>query len=194
MTRTILTLCLTLLVIFLAACTEPGSTPTPAPVVVLPTATVTLTPTVLPKATLAPTLTPTPAKIGRWECDPSGGVACYVDLYRVAMLDAKDGWAAGLQGMLLHYKQYPNQAMPTWNYVKSLGTSTIEALDPLSPDEVWGIQGVSIFRYHQGRLQEVPLSYNSFTLRLFDLTMVNSAEGWAVGQDGTIMHYTETQG
>ena len=81
MTRTTFTLCLILLVIFLAACTEPGSTPTPAPVVVLPTATTTALPTMPPTTTPSPTLTPTLVSESRWQCNPSGGLACFNDLY-----------------------------------------------------------------------------------------------------------------
>lgn len=78
--------------ILLAACAGPGPAPTPAPVVVvLPTATVTATP--------IPTVIPIPAKVGRWECDPSGGVACYNDLYDVSIPNTDEGWAVGHNGV-----------------------------------------------------------------------------------------------
>jgi hypothetical protein len=43
------------------------------------------------------------------------------------MLDEKEGWAAGLNGMLLHYSKQPGSTDPTWQYVKPLNTGTFNA-------------------------------------------------------------------
>jgi len=40
---------------------------------------------------------------GGWHCDPSGGPACWRNLYSVAMVSASEGWAVGEGGIILHY-------------------------------------------------------------------------------------------
>jgi len=96
------------------------ATPLPSPAgegaatkAVTPTATVVIPP-MTPTPTATPTPTPTykasptpvvwlpPRSDSGWECDPSGGPACYADLYYVTMLNAREGWAVGSEDMVLH--------------------------------------------------------------------------------------------
>ncbi len=94
------------------ACAKPDATLPPAAIGITPTATTTSLPaTARPTTTVFPapsvTLTSTPSPESRWQCDPSGGLACFSHLYYVTMLNSEEGWAVGDAGMVLHYTILP---------------------------------------------------------------------------------------
>lgn len=172
---------LTLLII-ITGCTEPELTPT-ATVVVLPNPTATVPPT-------APSVpTPAPATIGRWQCDPSGGLACYDNLLYVTMLNAEEGWATGEDGTVLHYTTALDGTPPAWRRSSSSEVIPFYALSMISPTEGWGATHRGVIHYNKGVWQEIPLPEGGVS----DIVMLNPHEGWAVASDGFMYHYTEGQ-
>ena len=74
------------------------------PTAVTPTWTPTLTPTATPMPTPTPVVWLPPRSDSGWECDPSGGPACYASLSDIAMVSADEGWAVGEEGSIFHYR------------------------------------------------------------------------------------------
>ncbi len=155
---------------------------TPAAALPGPTTTVTPTPT------LTPTPTPTPTPESRWDCY-QGGLACSDALYDISMLNAKEGWAVGDNGVVLHYTTWPGQTQPTWQPVRvalSLKQPLI-GIKAVGPDEWWAADNAGIVHYKAGQVEEYKAG------RLLDVAMAGPDEGWAVGRDGLIVHYQQGQ-
>jgi photosystem II stability/assembly factor-like uncharacterized protein len=194
--RLVLSLLLLLMVgLILGGCSGSPVVTVPPEITVTPGMAVTVPPIVLPSATPAamPNLprTASPASGGesRWQCDPSGGPACYSDLYHITMLNAQEGWAVGDAGVVLHYNTPPGSSQPIWQQVTSPPSSSlINAFSMVSATEGWGIQGSSILHYQDGAWEVVP---PPVVAPFSDIVMLNDNEGWIVGDHGVILHYTE---
>jgi photosystem II stability/assembly factor-like uncharacterized protein len=173
-------------------CAGPDSTATPLPVIATAMPTATVSPTLLPTVTptIAPTPTPIPVKRS-WQCDPSGGLACFDDLVAVDMLNAEEGWAVSTNGIVLHYTTAPGSTAPIWQRVeisqeKRPDRINFHALSAVSPNEWWGVQGSNIVHYQNGLLEDVPVPLSP---QYLDIDMLSADEGWAVGDGGVIAHY-----
>jgi photosystem II stability/assembly factor-like uncharacterized protein len=179
----------------LSGCGESSAVTVPPATPATPTRVVRGSPIVLPPATPAamptppPTASPAPAGESRWQCGPSGGPACYSDLYHITMLNAQEGWAVGDAGVVLHYNTPPGSGQSIWQQVTSPPSSSlINAFSMVSATEGWGIQGSSILHYQDGAWEVVP---PPVVAPFSDIVMLNDNEGWIVGDHGVILHYTE---
>jgi hypothetical protein len=184
---------LLILLLSITGCTELRPTPTLSEVVVTSTtiASSTLLPTVTPTIPITPSsiLTPTPMAESHWQCDPSGGVACFAALGAVAMLNAQEGWAFGSGGMVFRYMIVPESNTPTWQRVPDLTLpGYVNVFTLVSDTEGWGVLDGTILHYQDGVWEVVP---TPGTTRLVDIAMLNENEGWAVGDNGIILHYVE---
>jgi len=100
------------------------------------------------------------------------------------MLNANDGWAAGLGAMV----RWNGTA---WNDVPSPTAGWLTSVFIVSANDGWAVTNVGmIFRWNG-------TSWNNFTSptteRLLSLSMVSDSSGWAVGYNGTIIHWTGTE-
>ncbi len=182
----IVTFLLFMLLFILAGCGE--VVPSPSPAGRDPTATATAMPPVTaPMATPTLTVAPIPIVESRWQCDPSGGLACFDDLIYVKMLGPDEGWAAGLQNVLLHYTTRPGDSGPTWQRVDPNVALPFDQLVMVSPTEGWAIgrlAGAPFLHYQDGKW-EMTSSLGPSN----DLDMVSPSEGWGVSNMGYISHY-----
>jgi hypothetical protein len=177
--------------LIMTSCAGPGPTPAATPVVVVLTHTTAPTAAVIPTSTLTVSPSPTLIPTSRWQCDSSGGLACFQDLYYITMLSAEEGWAVSVprygKQLVLHYTTVPGEPAPSWRQVPS---DTFEPpkgyLTPtkfmLSDTEGWlvGDKG-RIAHFIDGQWQDVPSPTDE---RLLDVIMLNAKEGWAVGGGG----------
>jgi photosystem II stability/assembly factor-like uncharacterized protein len=131
-------------------------------------------------------MTPTPTPRSSWQCDPSGGLACFSDLTNVTMLNAEDGWMVGEAGVVLHYTKAPGQSNPVWQRVDP-AVPPFHSLFMVSPTEGWAIS-FGFAHYKDGTWRQVPGMGGGK-----DLFMVSPDEGWAVGNFGHISHYWQGQ-
>ncbi|HEX6817188.1 MAG TPA: toll/interleukin-1 receptor domain-containing protein [Ktedonobacterales bacterium] len=108
----------------------------------------------------------------------------------ISMLSPTDGWAAGAEGLLLHYSGR------TWTKVASPTGEEITTLAMFSPTDGWAAT----------ELGQVTLHYTGGAWKLASLgfkpsafARVSATEGWAVGQDDTdvtshvVYHYLQGQ-
>lgn len=120
-------------------------------------------------------------------------------LHRVTMLSANEGWAVGDQATILHYRS------GTWDSVETANNQSISsrpafndiALTSFQSGWIVGEQGLLNYvhevwnRTADGSLDETLLE-NLSNVTLYRLTMISSAEGWAVGSlenDLVFLHY-----
>lgn len=171
----------------LMSCMGPAPTPVIGLVTDTPTATsrpvILVTPTLAPLPTATSTLTPPPPVASHWRCAPDGGLTCFGGFSYIDILNEQEGWAYGSRGIVLHYTTPPGETAPTWQPAAYLEDSLI-ALSMVSPTEGWGIIGRRIYHFKDGDWEnaQVPGLMN-------DIFMLNEQEGWAVGEDGVILHY-----
>lgn len=177
----------------MTACTGPIPTPVSSPLAVTPLPTAPSPspppPTATPTAPVrpAPSLTATPAAESRWQCDASGGVACFSNLYYVTMLNAEEGWAVGEKGMVLRYTKASGETSPAWRQVPPSEAVSFRSLSMVSTSEGWGLGAGYVAHLTQGESWErIPLPRGDI---LYDLAMVDENEGWIVGDKGRILHY-----
>ena len=185
--------------IFLAACGQAEPTPLPASPTSATAATATSPlPTNTPTPTSPPPSpfpTPTLTTESKWQCDPSGGLTCFVNLTRVAMFNAQEGWAVGGGGVILHYSTHPGASTPTWQWVTPEGANFDQfyGLSLVGPNEWWAVtSGASphIVHYHNGKIEDIPVPIK---VQFLDIVMFDNDEGWVVGDLGVILHYTQGQ-
>jgi hypothetical protein len=118
----------------------------------------------------------------------------------VQMLDASNGWAVGVGGAGDAILSYNGSE---WSIESEFGGRTLTGLYMLSPDEGWAAGYVSdgdaaysgseqgvLFRYTGGQWQETGAPAN-LSRPLLAVDMYSAAEGWAVGDGGTIMRYED---
>lgn len=185
--------------LFLAiSCTEQGLSPTPLLLTSTPTSAAIVATTAIPTKPpstptpiVTPTSTPTPVAESHWQCDPIGGLACFADLTYITMLGADEGWAFGQGGVVLHYTTAPGNTQPTWQTDLPLDSSgrAVQLLSMVSDTEGWGVFEGHIFHYQDGKWNRA--WENGY---INDLVMLDADEGWAVGDDGVILHFTQAQG
>jgi photosystem II stability/assembly factor-like uncharacterized protein len=165
----------------ITSCTRQEWSPAPVPEAVLSTA----TPSPTANPSLPATATPTPE--GRWVCY-KGGVACYRDLLDISMLNADEGWAVGLEGVVLHYSTAPGTAQPAWRQVYRVSAENpFYAISVVSANEWWGVNGGALLHYKDGVVE--PFVFPGGIVQLFDLAVVEPDDVWAVGVEGGIVHY-----
>jgi photosystem II stability/assembly factor-like uncharacterized protein len=103
------------------------------------------------------------------------------ELRAVQMLSATDGWASGVNGVILHYSS------GVWQPVSSPTVSDLFGLDMLNANEGWAVGTVgAIAHYSGGNWAGVdgPTRQDLRSVALFTPT-----DGWAVGFGGTLLHY-----
>lgn len=133
-----------------------------------------------------------------WHCDPlSDNPLCAGRVNTIQMFSPQEGWAAGEQGMLLHYID------GHWERVQAPGLSPLASLFTLrfsDPAHGW-LSGLSYD--DQGALQGLLLKYESGTWSLFpappnlgfrEIAILSTYEAWAVSSGGRIFHYTIPEG
>jgi photosystem II stability/assembly factor-like uncharacterized protein len=197
---------LLLSLLIISGCTGQSPPVTPLPPAEMPAVTATASPTFVP--TLPPTTTPTPtatvtplstptsapvAESSRQD-DSSKGLDCSTWLGYVKMLDAKEGWIVGADGVVLYYTVAPGNDTPTWQQIPPSEAVTFSSLSMVSSTEGWAIGGIiggGILHYKRGIWQGVEAKDPPHRGSLFDLDMLNEEEGWVVGEQGIILHYTD---
>ena len=112
-----------------------------------------------------------------WQCDPSGGPACFATLNAVDMVSLSDGWAVGEGGMIIHWNgiQWRQVASPTAASLKSV--AMVSASDGWAVGEDSHDQGV-ILRWNGAAWQKYP---SPTPVGLTSISMVSSNDGWATG-------------
>ena len=112
-----------------------------------------------------------------WQCDPSGGPACFATLNAVDMVSPADGWAVGEGGMIIHWNGIQ------WRQVASPITASLKSVAMVSASDGWAVgadshdQGV-ILRWNGAVWQK----YQSPTpVGLTSISMVSANDGWATG-------------
>jgi len=100
----------------------------------------------------------------------------------LAMVNANEGWAAGMQGALYHYEN------GSWHRAKDPTNMDLYAIAMLNANEGWAAGDLgTILHYHNGTWTLYPhISHEQF----FGISFVSPEDGWLVGQDGTTVHYT----
>jgi len=128
-----------------------------------------------------------------WRCDPlSDNPLCAGRVNAIQMFSAQEGWAAGEQGILLHYLD------GSWERVKAPGVNALSSLLTLrfsGPDHGW----LSGLTYDDtGALQGLLLRYDSGAWSLFpappnlgfrEIVTLSANDAWAVSSGGRIFHY-----
>ncbi|HID87040.1 MAG TPA: hypothetical protein EYP55_06620, partial [Anaerolineae bacterium] len=172
------------------------------------TATPTTTPAATETATSTPTGTaqPTAAPLGTWSEWPS---PTDKDLNAVHMVSAEEGWAVGgelnprtsqYEGVILHYDG------DRWTVDAELEGISLDSVYLVSAEEGWAVGKRR--RRNSGEEEGVILHYDGTGWSILsvdelnpplpppplrDVHMVSPDEGWAVGEQGIILHYQDGQ-
>lgn len=105
-------------------------------------------------------------------------------LYTVYAVSSDEAWAAGENGLIMHYT-----AGGGWQSVASPVDTTLRRVVMTSASAGWivGMEG-TILRYTGDAWQQVS---NPTAEDLFDIAVLGPDEAWAVGDNGTILHYVQ---
>ena len=110
-------------------------------------------------------------------------------MFDVSMVSATDGWAVGSAGTFGDYDG------TSWQQVRPGGTltATLNGIDMVASNAGWAVGGISdqsgilgkIARYN-GSAWVDDFTYNRI---LYDVDMLDTTYGWAVGQGGTLLEW-----
>jgi len=178
---------------------------TPSPIVkrntFIPSQMPTSAPTIEPLLSVTPISTMPSARSTEYQvCEPvDEGLASPIDFHTVVMWDEQAGWIFGDKGVVFRYNIAPGESTLGWQQNFNLPEPyPMLAFSPVSASEGWGISGY-IVRYQNGQWKSTQ-EINGVELR--DIVMLNSLEGWLVGNDvseptafgdGLIFHYDQAK-
>ena len=112
------------------------------------------------------------------------------NLYSVFIRNVGDTWAVGDDGTILHYT-----AGDGWNTVASPTTHNLYSVFTFEDinGEGWAVGNNGIILHHTGRPQDIgtwSTVTSPTTNTLYSVSMLSTTSGSAVGEGGTIAHYT----
>jgi hypothetical protein len=106
----------------------------------------------------------------------------YTVLYGVAMVNARDGWATGPYGQLMRWNG------TAWSLV-NVPEASAHALAAVASNDVWAVGAAGQILHWNGSAWS---SIGSATGNdLYAISMGWAHEGWAVGDNGVLLRYTD---
>jgi photosystem II stability/assembly factor-like uncharacterized protein len=128
----------------------------------------------------------------QWNEITSSAIANTFSLTAVTATSNHNVWVTGSLGVLLHYDG------TRWTRITSIFDAGANSPDLLSismssPQDGWivgnGVHSANglIWHYHNGKWQETQIASITHLQSVF---MLSTTDGWAVGDAGTILHYT----
>ncbi|MBC8197012.1 MAG: carboxypeptidase-like regulatory domain-containing protein [Candidatus Marinimicrobia bacterium] len=102
-----------------------------------------------------------------------------LDLYDVRFIDANNGYAVGNSGTFLYYNGV------SWSEFNSPTYSSIEAVFPLSNDNIWTYASDDIYHWDGSEWTSTHLDISYIR----DIYFINENDGWVVDQYGKMFHY-----
>ena len=104
-----------------------------------------------------------------------------LDILAIHMFDARNGWAAGTQGVILRCQD------GTWSQVYSPVAHALLSMDFVSPTNGWSVGMGGTFLHWDGSTW-APVVVPDAT-DMYGVAMRTAADGWAVGSKGAIFHW-----
>lgn len=136
----------------------------------------------------SPTISPPPpSTTSSWQCY-GGGIDCYHGFLAVRMVDETQGWLANERAAF----KFSLSPQGTLVWEESPCEYGARSLHIISANAWWGANLTGISSCKNGLFEHVSGSGTSLN-GAEDLVMVSPDEGWTVGEQGVIMHYTQGQ-